>query len=195
MYFEADSVACYNSFRLAPGISREALAVWTPLGLLQPTVLPFGQKNSGTEAQGPYLLAAKKLRKVSNYVDDWLGFANNFEELFASFKAFLAVCLEYNITLNTSKTKFGFPKAQFFGFTVDEKGTRLAEKHLCPLRNMVPPEDISELRRVLGLFVVSRKYLSNYALITRPIPTRRNSTLSRLPSHCIPIVTTYHSRG
>jgi hypothetical protein len=39
MYFEADSVACYNSFRLAPGISREALAVWTPIGLLQPTVL------------------------------------------------------------------------------------------------------------------------------------------------------------
>ncbi len=147
MYFEADSVACYNSFRLAPGISREALAVWTPIGLLQPTVLPFGQKNSGTEAQGPYLLAAKKLRKVSNYVDDWLGFANDFEELFPSFKAFLTVCLEYNITLNTSKTKFGFPTAQFFGFTVDAKGTRLAEKHLCPLRNMVPPEDISIYRQ------------------------------------------------
>jgi hypothetical protein len=27
LYFEADSVACYNSFRLAPGLSREALAV------------------------------------------------------------------------------------------------------------------------------------------------------------------------
>ena len=34
---------------------------------------------------------------------------------------------------------------------------------------MVPPEDISELRRVLGLFVVSRKYLRDYALITRPL--------------------------
>jgi hypothetical protein len=34
---------------------------------------------------------------------------------------------------------------------------------------MVPPEDISELRRVLGLFVVSRKYLKDYALITKPL--------------------------
>jgi hypothetical protein len=34
---------------------------------------------------------------------------------------------------------------------------------------MVPPEDISELRRVLGLFVVSRKYLRDYAIITRPL--------------------------
>jgi hypothetical protein len=170
-YFEADSVACYNSFRLAPGLSREALAVWTPIGLLQPTVFPFGQKNSGTEAQGPYLLAAMKLRQGSNYVDDWLGFADDFDELLTSFESFLAVCLEFNITLNTSKTRFGFPQAQFFGFIVDQFGTRLADKHLCPLplRSMVPPEDISELRRVLGLFVVSRKYLKDYALITKPL--------------------------
>jgi hypothetical protein len=169
MYFEADSVACYNSFRLAPGLSREALAVWTPIGLMQPTVLPFGQKNSGTEAQGPYLLPAKKLKQVSNYVDDWLGYANDFETLFENFKCFLGVCLEYNITLNTTKTRFGFPQAQFFGFAVDVDGTRLADKHLCSITNMVPPEDISELRRVLGLFVVSRKYLRDYAIITRPL--------------------------
>jgi hypothetical protein len=102
IYFEADSVACYHSFRLAAGVSREALAVWTPIGLMQPTVLPFGQKNSGTEARGPYLLAAKKLRQVSNYVDDWLGYANEFEELLENFTDFLKVCLEHNITLNTS---------------------------------------------------------------------------------------------
>jgi hypothetical protein len=169
IYFEANSVACYHSFRLAAGASREALAVWTPIGLMQPTVLPFGQKNSGTEAQGPYLLAAKQLRQVSNYIDDWLGYANTFDELLTNFTAFLSVCLEHSITLNTSKTKFGFPSAQFFGFKVDFKGTRLADKHMCPVRNMVPPTDISELRRTLGLFVVSRKYLRDYALITKPL--------------------------
>ncbi len=102
-------------------------------------------------------------------MDDWLGYAIEFETLFENFKAFLGVCLEFNITLNTTKTRFGFPQAQFFGFTVDVDGTRLADKHLCPIRNMVPPEDISELRRVLGLFVVSRKYLRDYALTTRPL--------------------------
>jgi hypothetical protein len=69
-YFESDSVACYNSFVLKPGLSREALAVWSPIGLLQPTVLPFGQKNSGTEAQGPCRKAAASLTSISNYVDD-----------------------------------------------------------------------------------------------------------------------------
>ena len=77
-------MACYHSFRLGAGASREALAVWTPIGLMQPTVLPFGQKNSGTEAQ------------VSNYVDDWLGYANTFDELLTNFTAFLSVCLEHS---------------------------------------------------------------------------------------------------
>jgi hypothetical protein len=34
---------------------------------------------------------------------------------------------------------------------------------------MVPPEDIAELRRTLGLFVVSRKYIKDYAMITKPL--------------------------
>ncbi len=169
IYFEADSVACYNSFRLAPGLSREALAIWTPIGLVQPTVLPFGQKNSGTEAQGPYLNAAKRLKKISNYVDDWLGYADDFDELLRNFEEFLKVCLEYNITLNAAKTRFGFASTQFFGFDASFDGTRLADKHLCPIRNMVPPEDIAELRRTLSLFVVSRKYIKDYAMLTRPL--------------------------
>jgi hypothetical protein len=45
----------------------------------------------------------------------------------------------------------------------------LAFKHLDPIRNLVPPTDIHELRRVIGLFVVSRKYICNYAMLTRPL--------------------------
>jgi hypothetical protein len=37
------------------------------------------------------------------------------------------------------------------------------------ISNTVPPTDISELRRTLGLFIVSRKYLKNYALVTKPL--------------------------
>ena len=126
-YFESDSVACYSSFRLATGRSREALAIWTPIGLVQPTVLPFGQKNSGTEAQGPYRTASRLLHNVSNYVDDWLGYANTIDELMKNFIEFLRVCLESNITLNTNKTLFGFPSAEFFGFTADKEGTHLSD--------------------------------------------------------------------
>jgi hypothetical protein len=140
-YWESDSVACYSQFTLAPGRSREALAVWTPLGLVQPTTLPFGQKNSGTEAQGPYRAAASEMQRGrhGNYVDDWIGYSNDLDQLIGDLACFLGVC----------------------------------EKHLDPIRNpirnLVPPMDIHELRRVLGLFVMSRKYLKDYALISRPM--------------------------
>jgi hypothetical protein len=169
-YYESDSVACYSSFVLEKGLSREALAVWTPIGLLQPTVLPFGQKNSGTEAQGPHRAAAASLKNLANYVDDWLGCSNDLEQLFLDFEKFLMVCAANNITLNVHKTRFGFPtKAQFFGFEVDKAGIRLAEKHLNPLENLVPPMDIPELRRVLGLFQVSRRFIDHYAHIALPM--------------------------
>jgi hypothetical protein len=152
-YFESDSVACYNSFVLAPGRSREALAIWTPIGLAQPTALPFGQKNSGTEAQGPYRNASRALQNLSNYMDDWLGFSNDTDAFCDDFEKFLAACVENRITLNTNKTRVGYSAAQFFGFVVNKEGVRLADKHLDPLQNLVPPTDIPELRRVLGLFV------------------------------------------
>ena len=168
-YFETDSVACYNSFQLAPGASREALAIWTPAGLVQPTVLPFGQKNSGTEAQGPYREAAKHLKNVSNYVDDWLGYANTLDDLCAHWERLLQVCQQARITLNTTKTKIGYESADFFGFTASFEGTCLADKHLNPLRALVPPTDIPEVRRCLGLFVVSRKYVKNFAMLAKPL--------------------------
>jgi hypothetical protein len=170
-YWETDAQACYSQFVLAPGPSREALAVWSPIGLVQPTTLPFGQKNSGTEAQGPYRAAANELNKNrhGNYVDDWIGYANSISQLCEDFEVFLRVCLKYNITLGPHKTRFGYPEAQFFGFRVNSEGSHLALKHLDPIRQLLPPTDIHELRRVLGLFVVSRKYIKDFATITKPM--------------------------
>ena len=168
-YFETDAVACYSSFRLALGRSREALAIWTPIGLVQPTVLPFGQKNSGTEAQGPYREAIRECKNLSNYVDDFLSYSNDLDELIDNLEKFLAVCVLKDITLNTHKTRIGYNEATFYGFTVNADGSHLADKHLDPLRTLVPPTDISELRRVLGLFVVSRKYIKDYAMISKPM--------------------------
>ncbi len=77
--------------------------------------------------------------------------------------------ITFTITLGIAKTRFGYKEAQFFGFRVNKEGSHLALKHLDPIRNLVAPNDIHELRRVLGLFVVSRKYLANRALVSSPL--------------------------
>ncbi len=138
---------------------------------MQPTTLPFGQKNSGTEAQGPYRAAAGEMERGrhGNYADDWIGYSDDLNQLIEDSTRFLEVCEKHCITLGISKTRIGYPEAQFFGFRVNKQGSHLALKHLDPIRNLVPPTDIHELRRVLGLFVVSRKYIRDYALVTQPM--------------------------
>jgi hypothetical protein len=163
-YFESDSVACHNSFVLAPGRSREALAIWTPIGLVQPTVLPFGQKNSGAEAQGPYRDASRALQNLSNYVDDWLGFSNDIDAFCDDFENFLAVCVENRVALNTNKTRVGdILPHNFLGSSSTRK--------VC-----VSPTSTSTLFKTWSLLLTSRNSaefwdsLSSHAASSRTTP-------------------------
>ena len=97
-----------------------------------------------------------------------VGLTRRLKQLCDDFEEFLGVCSKYEITLGTVKTKFGYSAAQFFGFRVDKEGSHLATKHLDPLHKLVPPTDIHELRCVLGLFVVSRKYVKDLQLSRSP---------------------------
>jgi hypothetical protein len=52
-YWSTDRFSMYNAFALAPGPSRQLLAIHTPLGLLEPTRMVFGEMNAGTVACSP----------------------------------------------------------------------------------------------------------------------------------------------
>jgi hypothetical protein len=49
-YWITDRFSMYNAYGLRPGPSRELLAVHTPLGLIEPTRMVFGEMNAGTVA-------------------------------------------------------------------------------------------------------------------------------------------------
>jgi hypothetical protein len=57
----------------------------------------------------------------------------------------------------------------FFGFEVDANGVHLADKNLDPIRRMVPPTNLHELRSTLGVFVQSSRFIPNYAHITHAL--------------------------
>ncbi len=52
---------------------------------------------------------------------------------------------------------------------MDALGVRLADKNLDPIRRMVPPTNLHELRSTLGVFVQSSHFIPNYAHITQPL--------------------------
>jgi hypothetical protein len=147
----------YNAYALRPGPSRELLAIRTPIGLIE-TRMVFGEMNAGTVACANTPATLMRLphnahRRTAAYVDDHAQGSHTFADLLRGYRDFLALCKEENWTLNATKTRVGYPSCVFFGFEVDAKGTRLADKNLDHVRRMVPPTNLPELRSTLGVFV------------------------------------------
>jgi transposase InsO family protein len=174
LYWWTDRFSMYNAYALEPGPSRELLAIHTPLGLLEPTRMVFGEMNAGTVACASTPAILRNLPdnaylRTASYVDDHAQGAHTFADLLKGYADFLALCEKENWNLNATKTMVGFPKCNFFGFKVDKTGTRLADKNLDPIRRMVPPTTVPELRMTLGVFVQSSRFIPNYAHIVRPL--------------------------
>ncbi len=102
-------------------------------------------------------------------MDDHAQGSHTFADLLKGYADFLALCERENWTLNATKTRVGFPSCVFFGFLVDKSGTRLADKNLDPIKRMVPPTNLPELRMTLGVFVQSSRFIPQYAHVVRPL--------------------------
>jgi hypothetical protein len=173
-YWGTDRFSMYNAFALAPGPSRQLLAIHTPLGLLEPTRMVFGEMNAGTVACS---LIPAQLRTLPNnaylrtaaYVDDNAQGSHTFDDLLSGWTDFLTLCTEKHWQLNATKTTIGYHSCVFFGFEVDAHGVHLADKNLDPIRRMVPPTNLHELRSTLGVFVQSSRFIPNYAHITQAL--------------------------
>ena len=173
--------------------SRNTLAVWTPIGLLRPTRLQFGETNAGIVTQGDVTimldrdLSPEHRANIINGADDFTGFADHvtrddgtveidWMKLAKSFIAMIEMADKNDMSLKASKTFFGSPEADFWGHTLDKDGHRAAIHNLDPIQKMVPPENISELRRVLGLMVQHKDSIPSWAFDARPLHelTRKN---------------------
>ena len=95
-------------------------------------------------------------------VVDWWGLAK-------SFIAMVEMADKNNMSLKASKTHFGNPSADFWGHTLDKDGHRAAIHNLEPIKNLIAPVDVPELRRVLGLMVQHKDHIPTWAYDAKPL--------------------------
>ena len=208
MYWYTDGDQQYQGLGLHEN-SRNMLSVWTPLGLIRPTRAQFGETNIGIVVQGALRVWREEdLDKYTRYhsvniADDFTGWCDGTEDspdwngLLDSFIAHVKMCAKRNCSLKASKTSFGIRKATFFGAELSSKGYKMALHNLDPIRQLVRPEDVSELRRVLGLFVQHKDTLPTWGEDSKPLHrlTRNavkwdwsekcNSSFEKLRSQCL----------
>jgi hypothetical protein len=118
-YWYSDRFSMYNAYGLEPGPSRELLAIHTPLGLIEPTRMLFGEMNAGTVACAATPAILRTLPdnahlRTASYVDDHAQGSHTFAELLKGYTDFLALCERENWTLNATKTMVGFPSCPWF---------------------------------------------------------------------------------
>ena len=179
-FVELDGAQAFNQCELEEK-SREYCAVRTPIGILQPTRVIEGMKNAGTALQAAFTETLSTLpdeirRQVSNYADDIAGGVAGeqnapatLDKLYAMTEELLKVLDQNQITVKPTKARIGFPSATFGGYEIGRGVRSVAEKNVQPILEMQTPKDVSEVRRVLGIFVQMQNMVPNYTTIARPL--------------------------
>jgi hypothetical protein len=186
-HLSTDMCQMHGAYELEPGPSREALAIAMPaIGPVEPCRLTFGEMNAGQIASVPLRAAVNALPEVVK--GEGAKAAVHVGDVARGDVTWQDNCLAWqdnNFGLSPSKTYLGFPSVDFWGFNASKKGTTLADKNLNPIERMAEPANLPELRHTLGVFVQSKGYVDEHAMIVEPLHALTRHGANKLPVPCV----------
>ena len=109
------------------------------------------------------------LEGVLCLIDDVLVFGKNQQEHDARLKAVLERLQSKKVTLNGDKCEFSKTQLKFLGHLVDQNGIQADPEKTAAIVKMKPPENVTELRRFMGMVNQLGKFSKNLAEISRPL--------------------------
>jgi hypothetical protein len=109
------------------------------------------------------------MRNTVVYIDDILLYANSSEELWEITAAVLERLKANNLTLNKEKCVFDVESVKFLGHKISEKGINIDEVKIQSIKSFRRPQNKTELKSFLGLANYVRKFIRNFADMTRTL--------------------------
>ena len=181
--FSTDANAAFNAFRIHED-SQQYFTIWLPDGdspadgasKYSMRRLGFGFRNSPAIMVEWYDQMCASLMPttkeyLAKYFDDFklnspltADADNDFAVFFETLEDFFLGCIRYDIELGPPKTSAGFHTSVFFGVEIHNSGgSGLAPSRIAAIRALKYPENVSELRQVLGLLTQCRKWVNMYS--------------------------------
>ena len=120
------------------------------------------------------------LQGVVSHMDDVLIFGQDKTEHDNRLTAVLTTRQSARVTLNKDKCLFGQDRLTFLGHVIDKNGISADPDKMTALTKMKSPDNVSELRRFLGMANQLGKFSPNLATITQPL----RELLSKKNSWC-----------
>ena len=170
-YFIAlDLRAGYWQIRMRKGdINKTAFR--TATGLYEFVVMPFGLVNAPATFQRLMELLLGDLHWIGVlvYLDDILIHGESQERVLELLKEVLARLRKANLRLRLKKCSFGPSQVEYLGFVVGGGELKPIPRKTLALQALLPPTNITELRRILGMFGYYRMFIPNYATVGLPL--------------------------
>ena len=177
-YFsKLDLTQAYHQLELDE-TSRDITTFNTHIGLFRYKRLNYGT-NAATEIfQYTLQTQLQGIPGTRNIADDIVVYGKTRHEYDANLDECLQRLMEKGLRLNLAKCKFLKRTINFFGHIFSKDGCKPDPQRVKDLKNAPVPENITEVRSLLGMANYSSKYIPNFATITAPLRELTKKTRS-----------------
>ncbi|GBP07909.1 Transposon Tf2-6 polyprotein [Eumeta japonica] len=119
------------------------------------------------------------------YVDDVLLLSDSIEEGIRLLRRVLETLTNAGFSINIKKCSFLVTEVEYLGRVIKKGQVRPSPRKIEVLVNTSPPENVKQVRQLLGLAGYFRRYVKDYASKTAPIAhlTRKGSEFVWTPEH------------
>ena len=151
--------------------SREYMAVSTPAGLYQPTVMPFGVKNAPGSFQREMrrVLSGRLNKGVFVFIDDIIVYSRTEDEHIELIDWVLSRLEAEGYYANPAKCQFLRSEVSFLGHVVNRAGVSMQQHKVEAVRNWPVLQSVKDVRAFLGLAGFYRRFVRGFAAIAQPL--------------------------
>ena len=165
--------------------SRYITTFTTHVGLFRYKPLNYGTNAAAELLQHTLQQPLQGLTGVRNIANDIIVNRKTREEHDTAIDNCLQRLYDRGFRLNKSKCRFLNSSLDFFGQVFSEAGIQPDPKQVTDLRNAPRPQNVHEVRSLLGMENYSCKYIANFATITTPLCelTKKNAKFEWNETH------------
>ena len=109
------------------------------------------------------------LQNIIVYIDNLLVHSSTHSEHLALLDQLLEWLVQHNVKINLSKCFFRSKNVAYLGFRLTEEGVKPGSDKLKAIEKTSPPENVHEVRQLLGLCNFFCTHIRNFAQLTAPL--------------------------
>ncbi|XP_076269006.1 uncharacterized protein LOC143201674 [Rhynchophorus ferrugineus] len=133
--------------------------------------MPFGLKNAPATFQRTMdnVLRGLQGKICLVYMDDIIIFSTSLQEHLESLRKVFDRLTSYNLKIQLDKSEFLKKSVEFLGHVITPEGIKPNPKKVSAIKNFEIPKTPKEIKSFLGLIGFYRKFIKNFAKITKPL--------------------------